>query len=194
MRILGIIGMMLYLNHCGNMSKKSQEKYRAAGLCILCGKVPPRKDRVSCEACSKRQLENDKRKKDNYILNGKCSKCGERDLVTKRHCEICKEKHYAISRKNWRLYREEVYNAYGNVCACCGESEPAFLSIDHIDNDGASHRKKIGAQIYRFLIKNNFPKNFQILCMNCQWGRKNCNGICPHQKIKRVNSCRNQHH
>ena len=63
--------------------------------------------------------------------------------------------------KNWQLYREEVYNAYGNVCACCGESEPAFLSIDHIDNDGASHRKKIGAQIYRFLIKNNFPKNFK---------------------------------
>lgn len=49
------------------------------------------------------------------------------------------------------------------------------LSIDHINNDGAKHRKKLGItrgsgsqKFFRWLITNNFPKGFQVLCMNCQ--------------------------
>jgi hypothetical protein len=82
--------------------------------------------------------------------------------------------------------RDRVYRAYGGyVCACCGETEKAFLSIDHIENDGATHKRKFnlktGEQMYRWLARNNFPSGFQILCMNCQWGKRNNGGICPHQ-------------
>jgi len=84
--------------------------------------------------------------------------------------------------------KEAVYNAYGGyVCACCGETEKSFLTIDHVNNDGAEHRKQIrkksanGTQVYRWLIKNNFPGGFQVLCWNCQWGKVKNNGICPHR-------------
>jgi hypothetical protein len=82
--------------------------------------------------------------------------------------------------------RDEVYRAYGGYrCACCGETERMFLSIDHVNNDGAihkrTHRLRTGEQMYRWLKRNNFPAGFQILCMNCQWGKRNNKGVCPHK-------------
>jgi len=80
--------------------------------------------------------------------------------------------------------RDAIFSAYGGYrCACCGEEEKTFLTIDHINGDGCKHRKEIGqSNMYRWLRDNNYPTGFQVLCMNCQWGRKNCEGICPHQR------------
>ena len=85
--------------------------------------------------------------------------------------------------------RDDVYRAYGGyVCNCCGVTEPKFLSVDHVHNDGAAHRRqegiKTGEQLHRWLKRNNYPSGFQILCMNCQWGKRNNNGVCPHQSSK----------
>lgn len=34
-----------------------------------------------------------------------------------------------------------------------------------------------------WIRKNNFPKGFQILCMNCNWGKGNSkDNKCPHEK------------
>lgn len=84
------------------------------------------------------------------------------------------------------VVRDEVYNAYGGyICKCCGETERLFLSIDHINNDGAEHRRReklqTGEQLYRWLKRNGYPDGFQVLCMNCQWGKRNNGGVCPHQ-------------
>jgi hypothetical protein len=81
--------------------------------------------------------------------------------------------------------RDEVYAAYGGyVCACCGVTEPSFLSIDHVYNDGAEHRReenlKTTQQLMAWLRREGFPEGFQILCMNCQWGKRT-HGICPHK-------------
>jgi hypothetical protein len=78
--------------------------------------------------------------------------------------------------------RVEVLNRYGGRCACCGESQYEFLSIDHINNDGAEHRREVGrgASICRWLKKNNYPAGFQVLCMNCNCA-KGWYGMCPHQ-------------
>lgn len=68
--------------------------------------------------------------------------------------------------------------AYGNLCACCGENNALFLTIDHTFNNGAEHRKVLGGQhsnghaIYRWLKKHNYPEGFQILCWNCQHGKR----------------------
>ena len=51
---------------------------------------------------------------------------------------------------------------------------------------GNAHRKLIkggGPGFYRWLVLNNFPEEFQTLCMNCQFGKKHNNGICPHKCI-----------
>src|SRR5688572_7048861 len=66
-------------------------------------------------------------------------------------------------------------------CACCGEAEVEFLGIDHIDGDGAQHRREVRpSAIYRWLIKNKFPTGIQILCSNCNLA-KGFYGSCPHQ-------------
>jgi len=88
--------------------------------------------------------------------------------------------------KEWhRTQKRIVYDHYSpgiHKCACCGEDNIEFLSLDHIHNDGASHRKKVPmSQIYTWLIKNNFPDGFQILCMNCNF-TKGIYGKCPHIK------------
>lgn len=72
------------------------------------------------------------------------------------------------------------------TCLCCGENELKFLSIDHINNDGAKHKKenknlKGGNPMYYWIIKNNFPEGFQVLCMNCNFGKRMNGGICPHK-------------
>lgn len=89
-----------------------------------------------------------------------------------------------------RRVKFEVYNAYGGYkCRCCGVTEECFLSIDHVDNNGYAMKKsgahpKQTATFYRWLRENKFPPGFQILCMNCQFGKKNNGGVCPHQQVK----------
>lgn len=79
-----------------------------------------------------------------------------------------------------------VFNQYGGCfCKCCGEQQVEFLSIDHINNDGGLERKNIKQTkyIYCWLTKNKFPDHdrYQVLCANCQQGKRLNNGICPHQ-------------
>lgn len=83
--------------------------------------------------------------------------------------------------------RHDVYTAYGGYkCNCCGETESLFLSIDHIDNNGAEERRSglyagSGYGFYRWLRKSGFPPGYQVLCMNCQVGKHKNGGVCPHQ-------------
>jgi hypothetical protein len=123
----------------------------------------------------------------------------------KRHddrCKACK----AEAMRDWRKLDPEkfrkreqeqnkklkaiVHTAYGNKCACppCGETIPQFLTIDHKNNDGNKQRLKLfgrnrggAAQtLYRYIIKNGFPSDLQLLCYNCNNGKRWNNGICPH--------------
>ena len=96
----------------------------------------------------------------------------------------------ASLRAKRKEVREKVFAAYGGYkCVCCGETEPTFLTLDHIDNDGGEFRKKelgnrtmAGYHTYRWLMQNKFPKTVQVMCMNCQHGKLMNNGICPHQE------------
>lgn len=66
-------------------------------------------------------------------------------------------------------------------CECCGEKTYAFLTIDHIDGGGCKHRKKLKtAHIFRWILKNNFPTGFRVLCHNCN-SSFGYYGYCPHQ-------------
>ena len=100
----------------------------------------------------------------------------------------------AATRK-WRkdrVIREKAlcYEAYGGyLCVCCEETEPVFLTLDHIHGGGSRHVREVvgrrGGNLYHWIVKNNFPKNmFQVLCWNCNSGRAVNGGICPHQEKK----------
>jgi hypothetical protein len=86
-------------------------------------------------------------------------------------------------RDSDRKLKNAAYAAYGGYrCACCGETIEAFLSIDHINNDGANHRRDVERRnLYKWLKKHSYPAGFQILCMNCNFGKARNGGICPHQ-------------
>lgn len=83
--------------------------------------------------------------------------------------------------------RDETFAAYGGyICSCCGETNPGFLSLDHIDGGGNEHRRAIGRKsgvgFQYWLKKNGFPPGFQVLCYNCNLGRAFAGGgVCPHK-------------
>ena len=82
-----------------------------------------------------------------------------------------------------REARKRVITHYGGMCECCGESHIEFLAVDHIDGGGRKHRVEIkSTNIALWIIRNNFPKGFRILCHNCNmaygfWGN------CPHKHL-----------
>lgn len=85
-----------------------------------------------------------------------------------------------------RELKREIVNHYGGKCACCGITEIAFLTIDHINNDGYKLRQANGQRLsgyffYKKIIKENYPNDLQILCFNCNIARQHNGGVCPHK-------------
>lgn len=93
------------------------------------------------------------------------------------------------STQRWRPMRDSVIEKYGAVCTCCGQTDKRVLTIDHVNNNGASHRKSVGSTtvFYKFLRDNSVLPEFTVLCRNCNCakGMTGRNGICPHQKLSR---------
>lgn len=98
---------------------------------------------------------------------------------TAEHPEIKRAAH--VRRKE--EYLAIVVAHYGGGCYCCGESNPLFLTLDHINDDGAKERKtrKGGSQFYATVIREGFPTNLRLACWNCNCARYYRGGICPHQ-------------
>jgi hypothetical protein len=69
-------------------------------------------------------------------------------------------------RHAWR--RRAILDHYGRACACCGATEN--LTVDHVNGGGNRHRAEIGHgsyALYRWLVVNCYPADFQILCRPC---------------------------
>jgi hypothetical protein len=86
--------------------------------------------------------------------------------------------------------KAEVYAALGSRCACCGEDNQEFLSVDHIHGDGKIHRALIGNSpqaLYKAIKDEGFPKDkYRILCMNCNFATR-YGQPCPHElELKKV--------
>ena len=73
-------------------------------------------------------------------------------------------------RKSILKLRLEVIEGYGGKCELCGEDNPYFLTIDHINGEGSKERKMImrWEKLYRKLRNENYPRdNYRLLCYNC---------------------------
>jgi hypothetical protein len=77
--------------------------------------------------------------------------------------------------------KERLLDHYGHACKCCGESNAAFLTIDHVNNDGTADRliHRTTATMSAHIIRQGFPDSYQILCYNCNNGKRKT-GVCPH--------------
>lgn len=155
------------------------------------------------EYCTEKHRAANRAEYKKRTLSGICCGCGSRDPKRKpqkgrRLCNVClkrKRAYYYRDRETRkdankdyrRRLREEVYAHYGGfICACCKEGNEEFLTIDHADGDGAEHRREIGRATYAMLLwlkRNNYPRGFRILCMNCNFSL-GMRGYCPHSKRK----------
>lgn len=87
-------------------------------------------------------------------------------------------------KTNWKI-KIATLTHYGGKCTCCGEGEPKFLTIDHINDDGYLNRRQNGrtgvASFYYWIKKNRYPTDLQVLCFNCNLAKGHFK-ICPHQE------------
>lgn len=88
--------------------------------------------------------------------------------------------------------REEVIEAYGGSCRCCGEREHQFLTVDHVhgwaknpEKYRHTKRQRGSTHLYLWLRKNRFPKDgFALLCFNCNQGRQRVkDSKCAHENF-----------
>jgi hypothetical protein len=165
------------------------------GLCVNCGEYPHRKNYHTCEACGRASRSRAKERILTLKKSGLCVSCGRRKAYKASvRCKSCYRRYLGHSRRrhederlgksSWyhKVRAEAIARYGGQKCACCGEQNSGFLTIDHINSDGNVHRKSVGAgtEFVSWLARNGFPPGFQVLCYNCNCGRARNGGICPH--------------
>ena len=91
-----------------------------------------------------------------------------------------RNKEYLKTKKHRRYFngavptrikqREQILNAYGRKCSECGVTDVRVLDLAHKNGNGAEHRKAVGAwKVYKDVIDQGFPKDFDLQCKNCNW-------------------------
>lgn len=146
-----------------------------------------------------------------HVGLGLCGSCYQRDrpevpratchpekrLVADGLCNACyKQRQYRADPEKFqqqaresqakvrKRLREQLIEEYGGRCACanCPETNPAFLTLEHVNGDGKKHRAEVGSHSYADLRRRGFPREgYTLLCWNCnaltRFGR-----TCPHEE------------
>lgn len=109
------------------------------------------------------------------------------------YCKECSKLYERETREKRREHEKQYYKTnqlgtilvYGGKCACCGETEPLFLEIDHTNGGGSKERRENTdiEGFYRWLIRER-SGGFQVLCSNCNRGKWRNKGVCPHKREK----------
>ena len=121
------------------------------------------------------------------IAAGLCTTCNRPTAPDRKQCSTCLNITNQSAKKRARLDRQLALEHYGKSCKFCGESREIFLTIDHIDNNGAEHRRgqkgqNRGHNLPTWLRRNKFPEGFQVLCFNCNCAK----GIYGEEAVKKA--------
>lgn len=164
-------------------SKKTRQNHEKNGLCTRCGKENKYQSYKICKECRRKELLVKSKK---FIEQGLCRTCGKNPIrdVDSTLCERCHTRLLVNKKKRKEKIWQQILDHYGAKCACCGETIVEFLTIDHINNDGADHKRVVGRDSYKirsWIVANNFPDTIQILCYNCNCAKGKL-GYCPHTR------------
>ncbi len=167
---------------CGN------EASRRASICRNC--YFSRADRKNVIICAKCNIETKKYVK---LL---CISCYRIDNGRKYYANPIKRNKLKKNRKKYNENKRRlVINSLGGECYCCGDKEFHRLTIDHVNNDGAEHRKKLGGDLIKMLndiIRQNYPRDkYRVACITCNcasfWSRtKLCHDEFEKEILKKV--------
>lgn len=146
--------------------------HAAFGLCQGCYDIQ-HQNKVSATCHSDRP----------HVADGLCATCYskrryDQDPETARRQQ--RETQKRIRLRN----RTELLAAYGGRCACprCPETNPAFLTLEHVGLTGKAHREKVGSHVVADLRRRGWPQEgFTLLCWNCNLGTRRGN-LCPHME------------
>lgn len=190
--------MLETLSLCVKLCHMTDNQQPSLRTCVKCGETKPFEDfaivyaknsrgqnyrQHTCKECAKcehaaRMRKARKENPEKYIKHQREHR--------KRHLERCRRQR----KESGQRLKDRVFEAYGGYrCVCCGETMESMMTIDHIEENGADHRNEInggkgrtiGADIYRWLERNNYPAGFQVLCYNCNISKHRNNGICEHR-------------
>lgn len=162
---------------------KYQQRMIFEGRCPQCGVENQAKTR-RCPPCHQKHLEDGRARYRRRKKTGTCFLCGNPLDLNGVMCGTCNDSNRVKVRQERKSLLEKVYEGYGAICACCGETNRVFLQIDHVNNDGAQERggrRSLGATFLRRILREHFPDRYQILCANCNWGKQMNGGTCPHK-------------
>ena len=147
-------------------------KFKELGLCIRCGDNRWN-GKTRCEKHHKEHLQYQIKAKNKAVAKGLCRHCLVAPVQEKKSmCSPCLDSHKIKEKNRYLNERILCVNAYGGKCNCCGISVEKYLQLDHINNDGGTHRIEVfgtdsKGSMYRWAIKNSFPVTLQLLCANC---------------------------
>ena len=78
-----------------------------------------------------------------------------------------------IVAKKVRLENKiKIINHYSkgkNCCEKCRIKDIDVLTVDHLEGKGNQLRRGKHKNLYAWIVRNDFPSGFQILCFNCNW-------------------------
>jgi hypothetical protein len=143
-------------------------------LCNKCKKRPVSDGRKRCNHC--------RRAPRSYATRMRAFRKGDEGFRLMRKMK---------AREKRKQEKDMVVAKLGGKCACCGESQREFLTIDHISGDGAAHRKTLGVRANNMasfcgkLLREGRTEGIQVLCANCHLA-KDMHGGCPHELERRV--------
>ncbi len=209
-------------SHCGRgrwvQWSLGKNDYVLRALCKRCGQLKYDVSKASyatsgsdhpiCSRCGRTSTRIERGQEQHGLIRGLCYKCynnqrfqdvrdrnrrlygyttGSPEQRARYNAKVA-----GRSKLAHRKLKLQVVKEYGGKCVCCGESIPEMLTIDHINGDGATERRKFRGKnenwdFYAYLRRNGFPKdNYRLLCYNCNLGAYKNGGVCPHQTGGRV--------
>jgi hypothetical protein len=125
-----------------------------------------------------RKKENDHKRKKWHDMIPEQRDC-ELKRLNKIYRKLTSEERKQRREKNrayFQRLRMKVLSHYSNGEPKCanplcevpgGAKDILSLQLDHVNGGGRKHLKRIGVHFYPWIIKNNYPSGFQILCANC---------------------------
>lgn len=150
-----------------------------------------------CRDCNHKKRNTESLSRAKRLHDSGVCYCGRPLAKGYTRCEAChdsatrtrnkhRDKKNAQTREYLRGLRTKALEAYGNKCACCGESHQEFLAIDHIGGWGKNHRNEkgvriLGTALYLELKRKQYPEGFRVLCHCCN-GSLGYYGYCPHER------------
>ena len=108
-----------------------------------------------------------------------CSRCGAEKPKSEYNRRVrssdglqsyCKTCTAEEGHRTFVKLKRKAFAAYGGPrCTNCGQDFFEVLTLDHINNDGAEHRKKVGSghRVYYDLQRREWPEGHQVLCYDC---------------------------